>query len=99
MWSITVLNLSHSCSESPWDCLCFDFKTASLQAARRGEAVTQTHMAALCPPVPWHQAIKGRREPGAVLGLVPMKLLLYKPPHSTEGISEVVLIPADDNPT
>lgn len=73
LWSITVLNLSHSCSEPPWDCLHFSFRTASLKAARRGEAVTQ-------PPVPCPQSIKGRLEAGAVLALVPVKLLLYKPP-------------------
>lgn len=52
--SITVLNLSHSCSEPPWDCLHFSFRTASLKAARRGEAVTQPRVP--CPLAPAHQS-------------------------------------------
>lgn len=92
LWSITVLNLSRCCSESPRDCLHFHFKRASLKAARRGEAVTQPRHSC----VPLSPGIRPSKAAWS-LALVPGKLLLYKPPRSTEGISEVVLIPADDN--
>lgn len=92
LWSITVLNLSHSCSEPPWDCLHFSFRTASLKAARRGEAVTQ-------PPVPCPLSPVHQRQAGAWrrAGSGASETFVVQTSHPTEGISEVVLIPADDN--